>query len=484
LGVVLNDDPKGITVKKTENFSEWYTQVIIKSEFIDYTEVSGSIAFRPSAYFAWESIMKFVDYCFKKDGVENVYFPMLIPEKFLRKEEEHFKGFNVEVAWVTGAGNTTFSERLGIRPTSETIMYPSFSKWIRSWRDLPMRYNQWNTVLRWEFKNPTPFIRSREFIWNEGHSVFANREEAESERNFVIETYLKVLKEKLALAGIPGRKTESEKFAGAEASFSIELLMPDGWALQGPDFHLDGQNFAKAFDIKFLNKDGKIEYAWQNTYAISTRMLGVMVAVHGDDKGLVLPPEIANIQIIIIPIINKGDDESVIKAANEIYRLLKENYRIKIDADDSYSVGFKFNKWELKGVPIRIEIGPRDITKESVIVVRRDTGEKISVGMKELNEKLGKILTEIQNSMYEKSLKFLRDNTHIASNYDDFLEVLKIKGGIIQAPWCGDAFCEEKIKNETGAKITNMPFEHHKLLDKCIYCGKKARYMANFAKSY
>jgi Prolyl-tRNA synthetase len=297
--------PKEITAKKSENFDEWYTQVILRSELMDYSPVSGCMVFRPLSYAIWEIIQRATDELFKKEGIQNVYFPLLIPERLLRKEQEHVEGFAPEVAWVTEAGNTKLEERLAIRPTSETIMYESFSKWIRSYRDLPLKLNQWNSVIRWEFKHPTPFLRSREFLWNEGHTVYATKEEAEAERDIILGIYSKITREYLALPGIIGKKTDKEKFAGAIATYSIEHLLPDGKAIQGPDFHLDGQNFSRAFEITFLNKEGKREYAWQNTWAITTREIGVMVATHSDDRGLVLPPKVAPIQVVIIPILDE-----------------------------------------------------------------------------------------------------------------------------------------------------------------------------------
>ena len=290
-------DEKSITVKRSENFSEWYTQVITKSEFVDYSSISGMIIFRPDAYFSWEAIKNAVDERLRADGVLNVYFPMFIPERLLNKEKEHIEGFQAEVAWVTRGGQSELEERLAVRPTSEAIMYESYSKWIRSWRDLPVRHNQWNSVVRWEFKHPTPLLRSREYLWNEGHSVFATEEEAVAERDRILGIYNEVLRDYLALPGIVGRKTDSEKFAGGQASYSIELLMPDGRAIQGPDHHQDGQNFAKAFDITFLDKDESFKYPYQNTYAISTRVLGVLVSVHGDDRGLIMPPRISRILV-------------------------------------------------------------------------------------------------------------------------------------------------------------------------------------------
>ncbi len=477
-------DKKGLTVKKEENFSEWYTQVLLKSGFIDYSDVSGSLVFLPSAYGAWQIVTQVVDSEFKKNGVEDVYFPLLIPEKLLEQEKDHFEGFVPEVAWVTETGNTKLEERLAIRPTSETIMYKSYSKWIRSWRDLPLRFNQWNNVLRWEFKHPTPFIRSREFLWNEGHSVFATEEEATAERDAILGIYLKTLREYFALPGILGKKSDGEKFAGAVASYSIEHMMPDGWALQGPDFHLDGQNFAKAFGISFLDKEGKKQFAWQNTYAISTRELGVMVAVHGDNKGLVLPPKLAYIQIIVIPILRKEGSSEVLKFAEEINASLKKKFRCRVDDREGYSPGYKFNDWELKGIPLRIEIGPKEMERKVVSVARRDTGAKEEVPADSLSSRIESIISEMHESMYEKAEKMLQSYVHEADDYDTLKEMLTSKKGMVSAPWCGSVECETKIKSETGAKVTNIPIGQKKISSKCIYCGKPAEERANFARSY
>jgi prolyl-tRNA synthetase len=474
----------GMTVKKADNFSEWYLQVLLKSSFIDYTDVSGCLAFRPAAYGAWETVSRAVDAEFKKDGVENVYFPLFIPEKFLMKEKEHVEGFAPEVAWVTEAGSSKFSERLAIRPTSETIMYASYSKWIRSWRDLPMRYNQWNNVVRWEFKHPTPFIRSREFLWNEGHTVYATEKEAEAERDVILNIYNKILREYLALPGIMGRKTDHEKFAGAVATYSIEHIMPDGWAIQGPDFHIDGQNFSKAFDIKFLTEEGKTEYAWQNTYAITTRELGVMVATHGDDKGLVLPPKLAYIQIVIVPIYKTDGKESVMKFAEKVNSLLKDKYRTKLDRREGYSPGFKFSEWELRGVPLRLDIGEKEAKGNKVTIARRDTGEKMEVELLKLPEKCAELIESIQENLYRKAEAFLKANIHDVEDYAEFKKILETKKGILHAGWCGGKECEAKVKEETGAKITNIPFDQEKKAEKCVYCNKKSKYMVNFARSY
>ncbi|MFP3278492.1 MAG: proline--tRNA ligase [Candidatus Micrarchaeota archaeon] len=481
-----NDEEKkslGLTHKK-EEFEEWYPEVLTKSGFVDYSFVSGMLVFRPAAYAAWQIIVNAVDSEFKKNGIEDVYFPLFIPERFLEKEKEHFVGFEPEVAWVTHAGKSKLEERLAVRPTSETIMYPSYSKWIRSWRDLPLRYNQWNNAVRWEFKHPTPLLRTREFLWCEGHSVFANKEEADKERNFIMGLWERVLKDYLALPGIAGRKTENEKFAGAVASYSIEHIMPDGYVVQGPDFHNDGENFAKAFDIKFLDKDGKEKYAWQNTYAISTRELGVMVATHSDDKGLILPPRIAYIQVVIVPIIAKGKEEKILGYARKVADILKERYRIKLDDREGYTPGYKYNEWELKGVPLRIEIGLKEVEKGQVMFVRRDTGAKAEASLGDLVEKVEVILDDIHKNLYERAKKFMQEHIHNVETYDEFKHVLKTKKGIIHAPWCGSPECEEKIKEETGAKTSNIPFDQSDLHGKCIYCGKEAKYMVNFAKSY
>ncbi|MGC8662592.1 MAG: proline--tRNA ligase [Candidatus Micrarchaeia archaeon] len=473
----------GITTKK-EKFEEWYPEVLAKSGFIEYSFVSGMIIFKPPAYAAWQIIMNAVDKEFKKNGIEDAYFPLFIPEKFLEKEKKHFAGFVPEVAWVTHAGESKLDERLAVRPTSETIMYPSFSKWIRSWRDLPLRYNQWNNVVRWEFKHPTPLLRTREFLWCEGHTVFASSEEAEKERDFIMRLWEKILREYLAIYGIPGRKTEKEKFAGAVASYSIEHIMPDGFAIQGPDFHNDGQNFSKAFDIKFLDRDGNTKYAWQNTFAISTRELGVMVATHSDDKGIVLPPKIAYMQVIIVPILAKGKEEKIIGFSQNVKNMLEEKFRVKIDDREGYTPGYKFNEWELRGIPLRIEIGQKEVEKESVVMARRDTGAKTEVSITDLVEKVDIVLEDIQKNLYERAKALTNSMINRTDDYGEFKNMLKTKKGIIHVPWCGSKECEEKIKEETGLKTSNIPFDQGDLHGKCIYCGKEAKYMVNFAKSY
>lgn len=476
---------ESITVKKDKKFSEWYREVIIKSELADYSEVSGCMVFRPLAYAIWEKIRAETEKRLKNIGIETVYFPLFIPEKLLSKEAEHVDGFSPEVAWVTETGNSKLKEKLAVRPTSETIMYPSYSKWIRSWRDLPLRLNQWNNVVRWEFKHPTLFLRSREFLWNEGHTVFATKEEAEKERNQILEIYQEITSKYLALPGILGKKSQNEKFAGAVASYSIEHLMPDGKAIQGPDFHNDGQNFSKAFDISFVDKNNEKQYAWQNTWAITTREIGVMVAMHGDDKGLIIPPKVAPTQVVIIPIFTKKMlKEEVLDVAKKIEQEIKSTIRVKLDTRFEYTPGWKFNEWELKGVPLRIEIGPKDIENKQVILVRRDTGKKRPVKVNNLLIEIVKDLDSIQKDLYSKADKSLKDNTHNVKEYSEFKKILQTDGGILQVCWCGEAACEEKIKEETSAKITNIPFEQGKIFSDCIYCKKEAMMIVNFAKSY
>jgi prolyl-tRNA synthetase len=477
-------EEKGITVEKDE-FSDWFTQIMLKADLADYTEVSGCIVFKPTAYAIWEKIVQETDKRFKGIGIKNVYFPLFIPEKSLVKEEKHVEGFSPEVAWVTHAGNTKLSERLAVRPTSEAIMYESYSKWIRSWRDLPLRTNQWNNVVRWEFKHPVPFLRTREFLWNEGHTLFATKEEAIAEEKQIIEIYKEVCEKFLALPSLIGRKSEKEKFAGADYTVSMEFFMPNGKAVQGPDFHHDGQNFAKAYNIKFLNKENKEEYVWQNTFAISTRMLGVMFAVHSDEKGLILPPKVAPQKIAIVPIIFDNSKSKVLKQAKEIEDSLKE-YSPILDDREGYSPGFKFNEWELKGIPIRIELGPKDLDKKSVVLARRDTNKKEFVKISDLKKKVPQILEEIQENLFKKAQKLLNTSIVQAKDLETVNKAIADKK-IAFAPLCGARDCEDDFKFKTnGAKVLNIPDKQPKELEKaeCVICNKKANYFAYVGKSY
>lgn len=475
----------GITVKKEQDFSEWYTQIIQKADLADYSAVSGCIVYKPNSYALWEKIVAVTDAKFKAVGIQNAYFPLFIPESLLQKEATHVAGFVPEVAWVTEAGNTKLKERLAIRPTSETIMYDSYSKWIRSHNDLPLRINQWNNVVRWEFKHPAPFLRGREFLWNEGHTCFSSKEEAEAERDEIIGIYKDVCDNYLALPSLIGRKAKSETFAGAEYTVSMEFIMPNGKAIQGPDFHHDGQNFSKVFNITFLDKQGNRDYVWQNTFAITTRMLGVLIAVHSDNQGLILPPKLARTQVVIVPIFFEQSKSKVLKEASNIKKKLEQaGVSVHLDNRESYSPGWKFNEWEVKGIPLRIELGPKDLEKNKVVVVRRDTGEKQSIPISILSKNINLLLKKIQSALWQKAKKFLNDNVSTVSSLDEAKRELENKK-IVFAPWCETVECEEAFKEKTGAKSLNSPFNQPKLTEKsCFACKKKANSWFYFGKSY
>ena len=470
----------GITAEK-DKFSEWYTQILQKAELIEYTDVSGSYIIRPRAYFIWEKVKEFFDDKIKKDGVKNSSFPLLIPKSNLMKEKEHVKGFNPEVAWVTKSGSTKLAEELAIRPTSETIIYPAYSKWIRSYRDLPLRLNQWCNIVRWEFKNPVPFIRSREFLWQEGHSVFETKQEADKEVKRILDFYADTYKEMYGIHVIKGRKTEKEKFAGADYTLTTEIFLPSGKAAQGATSHLLGQNFAKAFDITFLDKNEKKQYPFQTSWGISTRSIGIAIMMHSDNKGLVLSPKIAETQIIIIPIFNKKSEKTeILKKAKQIKDSLSD-FRTEID-EREYSPGFKFNDWEMKGIPLRIEIGPRDLKENKVVFVRRDTKEKQNIKINDIKKNAEKTLTDIHEFLYNKTKKYLKDNTIEAKNMNELINAIKNKK-LVKTEWCENQECEDWIKDKTGgAKILCISDEKPK--NKCVYCNKKSKHVVYIAKSY
>ncbi|MBI2139617.1 proline--tRNA ligase [Candidatus Woesearchaeota archaeon] len=476
----------GLTAKKEGDMSTWYTEVIQKADLADYSSVSGCIILKPYAYAIWEKIQHAVDTRLKAMGVKNAYFPLFIPEKLLRKEQAHVKGFSPEVAWVTEAGGSKLDERLAIRPTSETIMYESYAKWIRSWRDLPLKLNQWNNVVRWEFKHPVPFLRTREFLWNEGHTCFATKDEAEKECVQILNMYSHILENYFALAGVKGKKTENEKFAGAEYTLSIELYLPNGKAIQGPDAHHDGQNFAKAFGISFLDKNEKEQFVYQNTWAITTRMIGVMIMAHGDDKGLVLPPMLAPLQVVIVPIIFKDSKEKVMEKAHEIAQILSLSKAASAYLDDreEYNPGWKFNHYELTGVPIRIEIGPRDVEKGQVIAVRRDTLMKETIAIKDLPKRIPELLVDIQSCLYKRSLKNLQENIEEVKTLDGLKQAVE-KKKLALAFFCGSTSCEDRIKAESnGATARNIPFDQKLAKGKCAGCGKESTVQVLWGKSY
>jgi len=476
----------GITVKKSENFSEWYTQVVLKSGLADYAPIKGCMIFREHSYAIWEKIQEVFNKKIKKKGHKNVYFPMFIPESFLKKEAEHFEGFVPEVAWVTTGGNSKLEERLAVRPTSETIMYATYAKWIRSWRDLPIKLNQWCNIVRWETSATKLFLRTREFLWQEGHTAHATEEEADTEVMEILNIYRDLMENYLAIPVLAGKKTENEKFAGALYTTALEAIMPDGKVLQMGTSHNLGQNFAKVFDIKFIGEDEEEHYVWQTSWGITTRMIGALVMVHGDDKGLVLPPKITPVQAVIIPIPYKDVDKELIlrKARETSEKLQKNGISVVLDERPAYTPGWKFNEWELKGVPIRIEIGPRDVKEKQVTLARRDTSERLVVTEEKTVDTVTKLLEEIQNNLFNKAKKFLEDHKTTVKTYDEFKEALKKKGGFIKACWCSSPTCEEKIKEETGATIRLLPSEKEKLFSNCVCCGGEGKEVVYFGRAY
>lgn len=473
--------------KKSENLSAWYIEVIQRAQLADYSPVQGCIVFRETAYAIWERIREILDRMLKETGHRNVYFPLFIPESLLRKEAEHFEGFVPECAWVTIGGDSELGERLAIRPTSETIIYSMYSKWIRGWRDLPVKLNQWCNVVRWETKMTKPFLRTREFLWQEGHTCHATLEEAEEEIKLILQIYRRLIEEHLAIPVLVGIKSESEKFAGAFYTATLEAMMPDGKALQAGTVHNLGQNFSKPFEIIFQDRDGENKYVWQTSWGVSTRLIGAMIMVHGDDKGLIIPPKVAPIQVVCIPIFYKEEETETILEEVERVRetLLESGVRAEVDIRREYTPGWKFNEWELRGVPLRVEIGPRDVREGKVTLARRDTGERISVEEEEIVEKVEEMLNEIQKNLFERAKKFLEDMTEEASSYDNMIEILRKRGGFVRAEWCGSPECEKRVKEESGATIRLIPPGEKGVGRKtCIVCGRKSKYIVYFARAY
>lgn len=464
---------------RSDDFPQWYTDVILKTDMVDYSIVKGCMVIKPYGYGVWELIQDEMDRRFKETGHVNAYFPLLIPESLLKKEAEHVEGFAPEVAWVTHGGDEELTERLCIRPTSETIICSMYSKWIQSYRDLPLLINQWANVVRWE-KNTRPFLRTSEFLWQEGHTAHATFEEAEAETQRMLEVYREFAQNVLAIPVICGKKSEKEKFAGAQATYTIEAMMQDGKALQMGTSHNLSDHFAKAYDIKYLSKDGKLEHCFTTSWGTSTRMIGGLIMVHGDDRGLVLPPRVAPIQLVILPIaMHKA---GVIEKADEICAQLKSaGIRVKVD-DSDQTAGWKFNQWEMKGVPVRLEVGPKDIENKQVVLVRRDTHEKYIVPMETLTDTVKKLLDDIHESLFNRALAFREAKTVDATTFEELKN--GVNGGFVRAMWCGDRECEDAIKEKTGATTRCMPFEQKHLSDVCVHCGKPAKAMTYFAKSY
>ena len=462
------------------DFAQWYTDVCKKAELIDYTSVKGMFIYRPYGYAIWENIQKELDQKFKETGHENVYLPVLIPESLLQKEKDHVEGFAPECAWITMGGNEKLEDRLCVRPTSETLFCEHYANIIHSWRDLPKKYNQWCSVLRWE-KTSRPFLRHREFLWQEGHTMHATEEEAREETMQMLNIYADFMENYLAMPVIRGRKTEKEKFKGAEETYTVECMMHDHKALQAGTSHYFGDGFAKAFDITFAGKDNQPHHPHQTSWGVSTRMIGGIIMTHGDDNGLVLPPAIAPIQLIIIPIAQHK--EGVLDKAGELLNRLKSIARVKLDDSDN-SPGWKFAQYEMKGVPLRLEIGPKDIEQNQCVLVRRDTREKIVVSLDELETAVPAALQAVHDGLYAKALENRKNRTWDAHDWNEFVQIANEKSGFIRAMWCGDEACENKIKDETGIKSRCIPFNEEPIGDKCVCCGKPAHKLVYWGRQY
>ena len=464
-----------------EDFGQWYTDVVKKAELVDYSGVKGCMVIRPYGYAIWENIQRDLDARFKKLGHENVYMPMFIPESLLQKEKDHVAGFAPECAWVTVGGQNQLSERLCVRPTSETLFCEHYKNIIQSYRDLPKLYNQWANVVRWE-KTTRPFLRTSEFLWQEGHTMHETEEEAREETLRMLKVYEDFYAEALAIPAYTGRKTEKEKFAGAEETYTIEPMMHNGVALQGGTSHYFGDGFAKAFDITFTDRDNKVSYPHQTSWGVSTRMIGAIIMTHGDDNGLILPPKIAPIQVVIIPVAQHK--EGVLEKAGEIRDRLAKTLRVKLD-DSDQSTGWKFSQYEMKGVPVRLEIGPRDIENNSCVLVSRVTREKKIVSLDNIEEEVATMLGQVHDELVARATKNLAEKTHVAKTFEELQQIDKNEGGFIKAMWCGDVECEDKIKDVTGGvKSRCIPFNEEHLSDVCVCCGKPAKHMVVWGRQY
>ena len=474
----------GITASKDNDFSEWYTQVVLKANLTDYAPVKGLIVLRPDGYSIWESLKTTFDKRFSQIGIRNGFLPVLIPESLLGKEQKHFEGFNPEVFWVTHSGTNEIGDRLALRPTSETLAYTMYSKWIQSWRDLPLKINFWNTALRAEIKATKPFLRTSEFLWQEGHTVHAAKEEAQREVLKILEIYKNTVEEELAIPVTTGKKSEKEKFVGAVYTTTIESIMPDGKALQMGTSHFLGQNFSIPFEVKFADRDNVEHFAWQTSWGVSWRLIGAMIMVHGDDQGLVLPPKVAPIQTVIVPIYKNDEEKKRITSKAEEIRdsLEQQGTRVHVDMREEVSMGFKFNDWEMKGIPVRIELGPKDMNAQGVVVAKRYNSEKIRLGFDKISE-IPSILNDIQDQMLAKARKQAEGMTKQVSDYEGFKKEIET-GGFFAAPWCGSSECEERIKEDTGADIRVIPFGAEDESKRCMYCQKQSQSTPIFARGY
>ena len=469
--------------KQSDDYAKWYTDVVLKAELADYGPVKGTMVIRPYGFALWENIKQIADRMFKESGHVNAYFPMLIPESYMHKEAEHVEGFAPECAVVTHGGGKKLDEPLYIRPTSETIIWSMYKKWINSYRDLPILINQWANVVRWEMRTRL-FLRTTEFLWQEGHTAHATAKEAEAETRKIIEIYRILAEDYMAMPVYVGKKTDAEKFAGAVHTYSIEGMMGDKKALQAGTSHNLGQNFAKAFDVTYLNRENKQEYVYATSWGVSTRLIGGVIMTHGDDKGLILPPKIAPYQLVIVPIWRTDEQKALLmeEVTKIKIQFRKEDIRFFVDDNEQVSPGWKFNQWEMKGVPLRLEIGPKDLEKNQVVLARRDTGEKMFIGFENLFSMVKQQLEDIQSSLYKRALKFREDNTHEVSNYTDFKKIIE-SGGFVKAFWAGDGKDEAKIQEETRATVRSIPFEQNRK-GTCFYTGKPADTFVIFGKSY
>jgi prolyl-tRNA synthetase len=469
---------------QSQDFSRWYLDVVRKAELADYSPVKGCMVIRPYGYAIWELLQRQLDDRFKATGHVNAYFPLFIPESLLMREAEHVEGFAPQVAWVTKGGTEELEEKLVVRPTSETIIGVMYQKWIQSWRDLPVLINQWANVVRWE-KVTRPFLRTTEFLWQEGHTAHETADEAQEETLKILDLYTEFAENVLGMPVVKGQKSESEKFAGADRTYSIEALMGDGRALQAGTSHNLGQNFAKAFEIQFQGRDKSLQYAWTTSWGVSTRLIGGLIMTHGDDSGLVLPPAVAPWQVVIVPIPRGNWKETVLPKCQEIRDQLKAaGIRVRLDDDESQTPGWKFAEYEMRGVPLRLEIGPKDIEKNAVFAARRDTRQKQSLPMAGLADQVTALLGEIQTSLLEKARAFREANTQRTASYDEFIRIMEGRPGFVIAPWCESAQCEADIKAATQATIRNMPFDQGTPTEPCLKCGQPATVYAWFAKAY
>lgn len=471
---------------REENFSQWYIDIVLNAQLADYAPVKGCMVIRPRGYALWEAIQSELNRMFKETGHSNAYFPMLIPDSFLRKEAEHVEGFSPELAVVTHAGGEELEEPYVLRPTSETIIWSTYKKWIQSYRDLPLLINQWANVIRWE-KRTRLFLRTTEFLWQEGHTAHETAAEAEEETLRMLNVYKTFVEDFLAIPLLTGPKSQSEKFAGAVDTYSIEALLQDKKALQAGTSHFLGQNFAKAFDVKYQTREKTLEYVWASSWGVSTRLIGALIMTHSDNKGLVLPPKVAPQEVVIVPIFKTADKEKVLEYCDGLAKELKASFRVVTDADDKQSPGWRFAEWEMRGVPVRVEVGPRDLQNRKAVLVRRDTGEKKTVDRESVVGEIKTLLEEIQKNLFDRALKFREENTVFVEKYGDFLPLFEGEKapGFVEAFWCGNPECEAEVKADTKATVRCLPFgRQENISGRCFHCGKEAHHFAVFAKSY